>query len=102
MTRRTRWVALLILLLLFIEPAAEAAKKRRARRRRKVVPAVLDTASGVTLQERIASLANGKVAQSSEASIQVVDGESCQVVSAQNANTPLATPPTLITTPPVS
>src|SRR5258708_3577738 len=90
MTRRTRWVALLILLLLFIEPAAEAAKKRRARRRRKVVPAVLDTASGVTLQERIASLANGKVAQSSEASIQVVDVESGQVVVERNAHQPLA------------
>src|SRR5258708_22190773 len=90
MIRRTRWVALLILLLLLVGPVAEAAKKKRARRGRKVVPAVLDTASGVTLQERIASLANGKVAQSSEASIQVVDVESGQVVVERNAHQPLA------------
>jgi D-alanyl-D-alanine carboxypeptidase/D-alanyl-D-alanine-endopeptidase (penicillin-binding protein 4) len=82
---------LVLLLLLFVGPAAEAAKKRHTRRRRKAaVPAVLDTASGVTLQERIASLANGRVAQSSEASIQVVDVESGQVVVERNAHQPLA------------
>src|SRR5258708_4544260 len=90
MTRRTRWVALLILLLLFIEPAAEAAKKRRARRRKAAAPVVIDQPSGVTLQERLASLVNGKVAQSSEASIQVVDIESGEVVVERNAHQPLA------------
>lgn len=91
MIRRTRWVALLLLLVLWIEPTAEGAKRRRARRSRaKAAPVMLDTASGSTLQERLASLVNGKVAQSSEASIQVVEVESGQVVAERNPHQPLA------------
>lgn len=89
MTGRSRWVALLLLVLLFVESPAEAAKRRRGRSR-KAAPAIVDVASGATLQERLSSLINGKVAQSSQASIQVVDVESGDVVAERNPRQPLA------------
>ncbi len=91
MTWRTRWVAILLLSLFVVGPAAEGAKKRRSRRGRKAAaPVVIDQPTGTTLQERLGSLVNGKVAQSSQASIEVVDVESGQVVVERNAHQPLA------------
>jgi D-alanyl-D-alanine carboxypeptidase/D-alanyl-D-alanine-endopeptidase (penicillin-binding protein 4) len=86
---RTRWVALLLLVVLWVEPNAYAAKRRRARKA-KAAPVVIDAATGTTLQERLGSLVNGKVAQSSAASIQVVEVESGQVVAERNPQQPLA------------
>ncbi len=51
---------------------------------------IVDTATGTTLQERLGSLVNGKVAQSSQASIQVVDVDSGEVVAERNPHQPLA------------
>ena len=79
----------------FLSPAADAAKKKAAPKRRsaarRAAPAPrLETATGVTLQERLASLVNGTVARSSDSSIQIIDLESGAVVAQRNPNMPLA------------
>jgi D-alanyl-D-alanine carboxypeptidase/D-alanyl-D-alanine-endopeptidase (penicillin-binding protein 4) len=87
---RSRWVALLLLFTFFIQPAAEGAKKRRRPARRKAPAVPVDAATGTTLEERLASLVNGNVARSSEASVQVVDLATGAVVVEKNPNLPLA------------
>ncbi|HUP50497.1 MAG TPA: D-alanyl-D-alanine carboxypeptidase/D-alanyl-D-alanine-endopeptidase [Thermoanaerobaculia bacterium] len=82
----TRLVAsFLVLLLLPLEPDAYAQKKRK-QTRRKAAPArpQPETARGTTLDERLASLVNGRVASASEASIQIVEVESGRVVAQRN------------------
>jgi D-alanyl-D-alanine carboxypeptidase/D-alanyl-D-alanine-endopeptidase (penicillin-binding protein 4) len=82
---------------IFLSPPADAQKKKRApaKRRtavkRRVAPAPpLETATGNTLEERLASLVNGRVAGASDASIQIVELESGQIVAQRNPNVPLA------------
>jgi D-alanyl-D-alanine carboxypeptidase/D-alanyl-D-alanine-endopeptidase (penicillin-binding protein 4) len=91
--RPTRLVltALLTTTLLLPATSAEAAKKRRRRAApKKAAPVKVETATGTTLQERLGSLINGKVANSSVASIQIVDVETGEVVGERNPHTPLA------------
>jgi serine-type D-Ala-D-Ala carboxypeptidase/endopeptidase (penicillin-binding protein 4) len=90
--RSTRLVAIALLLIL-LSPIAGAAKRRtrkksRARRAAPAVPA--DAASGNTLAERINSLMNGRVANSSSASLQVAEVDSGTIVAERNPGTPLA------------
>src|SRR3954454_12577357 len=73
--------------------AAALQKKRRRTPRRKATvkaPAIAGTAVGNTLNERLLSLMNGAVGRSSEASLQVVDVESGEVVAERSPHTPLA------------
>lgn len=97
--RRTRLAALTLfvfLISIFSAPPADAAKKKRrptgrrsaARRRAPATPA--DVATGGTLEERLASLVNGKVARSSEASVQIAEVESGTVVAEHNPHVALA------------
>jgi len=90
----TRRVATLLLLLTYVflgAHDAEAAKRKRRKARPKAAPAApADLATGSTLQERLASLVNGSVARASEASIQVIDLGSGDVVAERNPNMPLA------------
>jgi len=86
---RWRWVALFVVLTLCISPQSDAAKRRR-RKPRAAPAAPLETATGTTLQERLNSLVNGKVAQISDASIQIVEVDSGTVVAERNAHLPLA------------
>jgi len=95
---RARIVATLTLLsFVLFTPAADAqAKKKRTRKRTtssrraapKAPPAPL--AVGNTFEERLASLVNSTVAQSSETSIQIVDVESGRLIAERAPNTPLA------------
>ena len=92
--RPTRLIATALLLTIALLPAtsADAAKKRRrkAPRKAKAAPVKIEAATGNTLQERIASLVNGKVASSSEVSIQIVDVETGAVIGERNPHTALA------------
>ena len=54
------------------------------RRRRRPAPPKPDVATGSTLDERLRSLLNGRVASNSEASIQVAEVESGRVVAERN------------------
>jgi D-alanyl-D-alanine carboxypeptidase/D-alanyl-D-alanine-endopeptidase (penicillin-binding protein 4) len=67
-----------------------AGKKTRARRAAQAPDPSLETASGGNLAERIASLMNGMVARSSEASLQIVEVESGDLVGERTPHTPLA------------
>ncbi|MBK5259579.1 MAG: D-alanyl-D-alanine carboxypeptidase/D-alanyl-D-alanine-endopeptidase [Thermoanaerobaculia bacterium] len=70
-----------------------AARKPAARRRapaRRPAPPPLQTATGVTFEERLASLLNGPVARSADVSIQVVEVESGRVVGERNPRMPVA------------
>jgi D-alanyl-D-alanine carboxypeptidase/D-alanyl-D-alanine-endopeptidase (penicillin-binding protein 4) len=94
-SRTVALTAIVFLLTIFSTPPADAARKkarpkprRSAARRAPATPA--DVASGGSLQERLASLVNGSVARASEASIQVVEVESGQVVVERSPNLPLA------------
>jgi len=94
---RARLVATLTLLsLVLFTPAAEAqAKKKTTRKRttaRRAAPKAPPgpVAVGNTLEERLSSLVNGSVAQSSETSIQIVDVETGRLVAERSPNTPLA------------
>src|SRR5882672_1130119 len=81
--RSTRLVAFALLLIL-LSPVAGAAKRRhrKSRARRRAAPAVpADAASGNTLAERINSLMNGRVANSSSASLQVAEVDSGTIVA---------------------
>jgi D-alanyl-D-alanine carboxypeptidase/D-alanyl-D-alanine-endopeptidase (penicillin-binding protein 4) len=96
--RRTRAlaVAVSILTAVLISPtSAHSATKKKKKPARKPAPTrraapPLDAASGGTLQERLASLVNGSVARSSDASIQIVELESGSVVAERNPHQPLA------------
>src|SRR6476659_599014 len=93
MTVRSRRLVAFALLLILLSPIAGAAKRRtrKSRARRRAAPAVpADAASGNTLAERINSLMNGRVANSSSASLQVVEVDSGTVVAERNPSTPLA------------
>ncbi|HEV2719690.1 MAG TPA: D-alanyl-D-alanine carboxypeptidase/D-alanyl-D-alanine-endopeptidase [Thermoanaerobaculia bacterium] len=86
---RWRWVALCVVFTFLFSPQSDAAKRRRKPRR--AAPAgPLDTATGTTLQERLSSLVNGKVAQISDASIQIVEVDSGTVIAERNPHMPLA------------
>jgi len=93
---RSRVLAAALLLTMALFPATDAgAQKKKTRRKapaRKPAAAApkRDVAVGNTLQERLASLANGNVARSSEASIQIVEVESGTVVAERNPHMPLA------------
>ncbi|HEX3583565.1 MAG TPA: D-alanyl-D-alanine carboxypeptidase, partial [Thermoanaerobaculia bacterium] len=67
------------------------AKRRRRGPRRKAVPAApADVAVGANLQERLTSLMNGSVARSGQASLQVVEVDSGNVVAQRDPDLPLA------------
>jgi len=98
---RARSGAILTLLLfVFFAPGSDAqSKKKRTPRRKpastrrakpKPKPVPGPVAVGVTLEERLASLVNSSVAQSSETSIQVVEVDSGRVVAERASHTPLA------------
>ena len=92
---RVRLVAILTLLLFTFAPVSEAQAKKRTRRkttttRRKPQPAPGPVAVGTTLEERLGSLVNGSVAQSSLTSIQIVEMESGRVVAERGSHYPLA------------
>jgi serine-type D-Ala-D-Ala carboxypeptidase/endopeptidase (penicillin-binding protein 4) len=91
--RRSRLVALLLIALTSFDlGATTAAKKRRrtSRKKKAVAAAPVQTAVGGTLEERLSSLANGNVARSSDASIQIVEVDSGNVVAERNPHMPLA------------
>ncbi len=89
-SRAVAVIALVLIATLSADSAAAAKKKRRASRRARPAPAPVETATGNTLEERLASLVNGKVANSSEASIEIVEIDSGRVVAERNAHMPLA------------
>src|SRR5436853_159570 len=85
-------IALFLILATLLHPSsAESATKKKPRRkaaptrrsRRPPAPPP-EMATGNTLQERLASLVNGSVARSSEASVQIVEVESGEVVAERN------------------
>jgi D-alanyl-D-alanine carboxypeptidase/D-alanyl-D-alanine-endopeptidase (penicillin-binding protein 4) len=87
-----RLIALILIFTTSIDVSAAAvAKKRRKSRARRSAPAVpADAAVGNTLEERLASLLNGNVARSSDASVEIVDVETGNVVAERSPNLPLA------------
>jgi len=96
---RARSFAILsILLVTIFAPDANAqSKKERAPRRKpsatrraKPQPVPGPVAVGATFEERLASLVNSSVAQSSETSIQIVEVDSGRVVAERGPNAPLA------------
>ena len=84
-------IALLIVTIVASPHSAAAAKKKRTTKKRAAVAAPpLATATGTTLEERLASLVNSAVARNSDASIQIIELDSGAVVSQRNPNMPLA------------
>jgi D-alanyl-D-alanine carboxypeptidase/D-alanyl-D-alanine-endopeptidase (penicillin-binding protein 4) len=86
---------LLALSILFLPLGGEAQSRKRAKKStrrpaKRVTRPVVETATGSTLEERLASLVNGNVARNSEASIQVVEIGSGRVVAERNPDMPLA------------
>lgn len=104
MSLRWRWVASALLCGLFVVADsgldAQSRKKKSsprkkttksaARKPKAPPPPRLETAVGVTFQERLASLVNGNVARNSEASIQIVELSSGNVVAERNPHLALA------------
>ncbi|HEX2835507.1 MAG TPA: D-alanyl-D-alanine carboxypeptidase/D-alanyl-D-alanine-endopeptidase [Thermoanaerobaculia bacterium] len=101
MTLRPRIVAIFaVLLLVFADPTAEAQSKKKKkstpRRKttttRKAAPKAppAPTAVGATFEQRLASLVNSSVSQSSDAGIQVVELETGRVVAERNPHMLLA------------
>jgi D-alanyl-D-alanine carboxypeptidase/D-alanyl-D-alanine-endopeptidase (penicillin-binding protein 4) len=92
-TLTARLLASFLIVLLIPLPDAFAQKKKSQRSRRKApvrkAPAP-EVATGTTLQERLASLVNGRVASNSEASIQIAEVASGRVVAERNADMPVA------------
>ncbi|MGZ7042327.1 MAG: D-alanyl-D-alanine carboxypeptidase/D-alanyl-D-alanine endopeptidase, partial [Thermoanaerobaculia bacterium] len=64
--------------------------RKRSAARRRVPRTPLETASGSTLEERLGSLVNGNTSRNSDASIQIVEIESGDIIAQRNANMPLA------------
>jgi D-alanyl-D-alanine carboxypeptidase/D-alanyl-D-alanine-endopeptidase (penicillin-binding protein 4) len=84
-------VALLFLLLNLQIADGATAKRRRRGRARKAAPAVpADVAVGGNLQERLNSLMTGSVARSADASLQVVEVDSGNVIAERDPHLPLA------------
>jgi D-alanyl-D-alanine carboxypeptidase/D-alanyl-D-alanine-endopeptidase (penicillin-binding protein 4) len=97
--RPSRFVATLaILVFTFLSSSLDAATKKKSAPRRKTtakrkaapVRAAAPVAVGATFEERLASLVNGKTAQSSETSIQIVELETGRVVAERGPHQPLA------------
>lgn len=88
-SRAVAVIAVVLIATLSADSAAAAKKRRRTSRRSRPAAAPLETATGNTLEERLASLVNGKVANSSEASIEIVEIDSGRVVAQRNAQMPL-------------
>jgi D-alanyl-D-alanine carboxypeptidase/D-alanyl-D-alanine-endopeptidase (penicillin-binding protein 4) len=88
---------LAVLLLLLLDPVAEGQSKKK---KRKTTPRKKTTVSrkaapvsvpvGRTFEERLDSLVNGTVAQSGDASIQIVELGSGRVVAERNPHMPVA------------
>jgi D-alanyl-D-alanine carboxypeptidase/D-alanyl-D-alanine-endopeptidase (penicillin-binding protein 4) len=91
-TRLRATALLLTIALLYGSDAAAAAKKKRrkAPAKKKAAPVRIEKAVGNTLQERLASLANGTVARSADTSIQIVEVDSGTVIAERNPHVPLA------------
>ena len=89
-SRCTKFVAALIAFQLVVDPVALYAARKRRPRRARPKPIPMEVATGKTLQQRLASLINGRTAGSAETSIQVVDVESGAVIAERNAHQPLA------------
>lgn len=95
MTSTTTRLVASALALLFLSPPldlyAQKKSKRKARPTRKA-PArpQPDTASGSSLEERLRSLLNGRVASNSDASIQIADVETGRVVAERNPDMAIA------------
>jgi serine-type D-Ala-D-Ala carboxypeptidase/endopeptidase (penicillin-binding protein 4) len=89
---RLRALALLLTIAFLAADAGAATKKkkRKAPPKKKPAPVRLEKAVGNTLQERLASLANGTVARSAETSIQIVEVESGTVIAERNPHMALA------------
>lgn len=88
-------LAVLLALLTFDSADAATKKKKRSTPKRKAAPArkapaPVSVPVGATFEERLSSLINGGVANSSEASIQIVELESGRVVGERNPHMPLA------------
>jgi D-alanyl-D-alanine carboxypeptidase/D-alanyl-D-alanine-endopeptidase (penicillin-binding protein 4) len=98
--RRARPVAILaVLLITWFDASVEAQtkKKKKAAPKKAAVtrkaapkPAAPTIPAGATFEERLASLVNGAVARSSDASIQIVELESGRPVAERNPHMPLA------------
>ena len=98
--RSTRPVAILaVLLLLLVNPLAEAQSKKKKKTtpkkktttsKKKAAPAAPAVPVGRTFEERLRSLVNGSVAQSSDAGIMVVELDSGRVVAERNPHMSLA------------
>jgi D-alanyl-D-alanine carboxypeptidase/D-alanyl-D-alanine-endopeptidase (penicillin-binding protein 4) len=93
--RRLRALVIALLFLitnLQIADAASAKRRRRSSRSKRARAAAVpaDVAVGGNLQERLNSLMNGKVAGASEASLQVVEVDSGNVVAEHDPHLPLA------------
>ncbi|HYO75996.1 MAG TPA: D-alanyl-D-alanine carboxypeptidase/D-alanyl-D-alanine-endopeptidase [Thermoanaerobaculia bacterium] len=71
-------------------PTRRVAKAKPKPAARAIVPAVAPVVAGRTFEERLASLVNGSVANSSEASLQIVELESGRVVAQRNPNMAIA------------
>lgn len=100
MTFRARPVAILAVLLITLSHGsaeAQTKKKKKAPPKKAAVtrkaapkPAAPTVPVGATFEERLASLVNGSVARSSDASIQIVELESGRPVAERNPHMPLA------------
>lgn len=76
-------------IFLLADPTGLFAARRR-RRHPAAAPAPIDVATGNTLQERLASLVDGRTASNAETSIEVVDMETGQVIAEKTPHLPLA------------
>lgn len=104
MSRRSVTSFLLILILALLPSTAESATKKKTKAKAKPAPTrraraaapkkaaapALAAASGVGLEQRLASLMGSSVANSSESSLQVVEVDSGRVVAERDPHTPLA------------
>jgi len=79
-----------VIALVTLFPAGPASAARRRTRRRAAPAAPLPTATGATLEQRLASLLASSTARSSEASVQVVEIASGRVVAELTPHVPLA------------
>ncbi|MFL6246895.1 MAG: D-alanyl-D-alanine carboxypeptidase/D-alanyl-D-alanine-endopeptidase [Thermoanaerobaculia bacterium] len=92
-------LAVLLLTLLDVSVEGQTKKKKKAPPRKKAAVTrkavakpkpVASVPAGRTFEERLASLVNGSVANSSDASIQIVELESGRAVAERNPHMPLA------------
>lgn len=100
--RPSRLVAILaVLLIALVDPTVEGQSKKKrksapkkkpaaTRKAHRPAPPPLPTAVGVTFEQRLSSLVNSSISQSSESSIQIVELDSGRVVAERNPHLPLA------------